>query len=278
MSVEEQFYLATPLLLLLGGACRVPLRCYRWILVALLFTLPVVRAAIYWNLTGDFASPVPHDLRMIHLERPFHTRADGLVMGLLLAHLEVVDQDRFKRGFLASGWTVLLSAGAFVVVCPMETLSFSGAALLFGACTWFLIAQRRRWLALLEARPFYVLSKLSYGMYLNHFYLLGVASFALSRVPGAESAPALHQAASTALFVLASAGMAVVTYCLVESPFLQLRDKLLSGRRTVPRQLFESVGPAGTGGGYGHVSDTEPATPARREASIGAGASLARVR
>lgn len=231
LSVEEQFYVATPVILLLGAACRVPLRWYRWGLLGLLGILPIVRLLVRWHLTGDLATPIPEELKMACFHKPFHVRADGLVMGLLLAHLEVVDGNRFKAGFLASGFPLLISIAVFLSCFHNLILADTGCALLFGSCTWFLIARRRTGLRVLESWVFYILSRLSFGMYLNHFYLLNsTADFTLHHVPGAGWASAFQQMAGTVLLILASAGVALVTFCLIEWPFLRLREWIFAGQ------------------------------------------------
>jgi peptidoglycan/LPS O-acetylase OafA/YrhL len=226
LCVEEQFYILVPLLLLLGAAGGVPVRYYRWVLLALLALLPAVRAVTCWRLAG-LGIPLDGEVRLNALVKPIHTHADGLVVGLLLAHLDVLGGDRFRRGFLASAWVVVIGLGVGLATYNSPVFVFSGCAIFFGACTWFLTARRRPGLGVLESRAFYTLSRLSFGMYLNHFYFHHtVARFALRHLPGADAAPAAHLLIAIALFVACSAGIAVVTYCLIERPFLRLRDRL----------------------------------------------------
>jgi peptidoglycan/LPS O-acetylase OafA/YrhL len=231
LCVEEQFYLIAPSVLLVGAAFAVTPRRYRVGLIALFSILPLVRAVVHLRLTGDLATHVEGALRLDHIFKPIHTHADGLVMGLLLAHLDVFGGDRLKRGLLASGWPVLFSALVFVPLFRSDLLNLTACALFFGSCTWYLVAQRRRWLSVLEWRGFYLLSRLSYGMYLNHFFLNHpMADFSMRCLPWASAAPALHQVLGTILFAASSAGVAVVTFCLIEWPFLQLREWLYANR------------------------------------------------
>ena len=198
--------------------------------------MPLVRALVVWRLTGDMAGSVEGDLKLDYLYRPFHTHADGLIMGLLLAHLQVFDGDRFKRGFPGSIFPVLISAGVFIVCFHSILVSFSGCALLFGSCTWFLVARRRPWLGVLESRARSMSFRVSpFGMYLNHFYLLEpAASFTFRYLPGAGWAPALQQILGTIFIAIASAALAALTFCLIEWPFLRLREWILSrGRRPI---------------------------------------------
>jgi len=103
---------------------------------------------------------------------------------------------------------------------------FSGAACFFGAAVWFLLARPQlsaRWLGL---RHFYVVSRLSYGMYLNHLLLLWLPMTLGLRLP-MGGFPGLHCILITVLLTLLSVAVSSVSYCLIESPFLRLRDRLL---------------------------------------------------
>jgi peptidoglycan/LPS O-acetylase OafA/YrhL len=234
LCVEEQFYILVPLLLLLGAAAGLPVRHFRWVLLVLLTLLPAVRAAtcLWYTNHGVLLEGV---ILINALVKPIHTHSDGLVVGLLLAHLDVLGGDRFKRGFLGTGWVVLIGLGMGLATYNSPVFVFFGCALFFGACAWFLIARRRPELRVLDSRVFYILSRLSFGMYLNHFYIHhSVARFTLRYVPGTESAPAAHLMVSIALFVACSAGIAAVTFCLIEWPFLRLRERLYGGHPTAP--------------------------------------------
>ncbi len=231
LSVEEQFYVVAPLVLLGGVLLRVPLQWFRWLLIALLGLLPLLRMLVHWRLTGDLVSPIADDLKMYYLQKPIHVRADCLVMGVLLAHLDVLDSGHLKRGLLASGWALLAGFVAFLLLFHSSVLADTGCALFFGACTWFFLARRRPRLRILESWGFYLFSRLSFGMYLNHFYLLsGTAAFTLNYVP-ASWTPAIQQIVGTLLLVGASAIVAVVTFCLIEWPFLRLREWIFAGEQ-----------------------------------------------
>ncbi|MHB1423512.1 MAG: acyltransferase family protein [Gemmataceae bacterium] len=231
LAVEEQFYIAAPLLLLGEAALRIPLPCYRWLLLALLGLLPLVRMLVHWRLTGDLTTPLSEDQITIYFQKPFHAHADGLVMGLLLAHLDVCDGSRFKQGLRGSCWPLLASAIVFVPFFHSLILADTGCALFFGSCTWFLLARRRSYLRILESWGFYLLSRLSYGMYLNHFFLLHFTAAATLRyIPGFGWTSAFQQMAGTMLLIGVSAGVALITFCLIEWPFLRLREWTFSGR------------------------------------------------
>jgi peptidoglycan/LPS O-acetylase OafA/YrhL len=132
---------------------------------------------------------------------------------------------RAKRASLAA----ILGGGCLLIVSYVfcrRILLFSGAACFFGAAVWFLLTRPQlsaRWLGL---RPFYIVSRLSYGMYLNHLLVLWLPMNLGLRLPMGHI-PGLHCTLITVLLTILSVGVSCVSYCLIESPFLRLRDRIL---------------------------------------------------
>lgn len=80
----------------------------------------------------------------------------------------------------------------------------------------------------MEARPFYVVSRLSYGMYLNHFVILRwiLPSVAVAlRLRLGQTVPAVGL--TFVVLVTLSLAISAVLYVTVEKPFLQVRDRVL---------------------------------------------------
>jgi peptidoglycan/LPS O-acetylase OafA/YrhL len=160
---------------------------------------------------------------------------------MLLSNLEIDGALRNRVWFLSSSFSVPLA----ILVCLIlqrlqsEVFDFTGLALVFGALTWFLLLNKRWWLSVLDSRFFYVISRLSYGMYLNHEYMHEWATRVMLRwIPLAKSLPALHETITIALFASLSAGVSLVTFCAIESPFLHLRDSLLAKQnKKVEREI-----------------------------------------
>ena len=240
LSTEEQFYLLAPLLLLLIRPLT-PARRYLP-LVAILALLPVIRLATYvaWR-NGGGELPPPE---MVLLS-PFHTHADGLLLGLVLAWLSVTIPTMTAPRTLSANLplTVTLAvAGVILRQIDKNAFAFTGLALLYGAMTLFILRDNGATTRWTSFRGFHVISRLSYGMYLNHFLIL-------SRLPGwFGDRPMLNAAGrslgyahafSTAQFaplvvgtIASSAVLAFVSFCLVERPFLLLRDSWLKTRET----------------------------------------------
>lgn len=224
LSTEEQFYILTPLILY-WTAGRHQLRTFRAWLWALLAFVPLMRAAIWIHHTGSFFAHDPALFQPIYYQ--FHTHCDGLIMGLILSNLWVSR----KKGALEARWkSSLLLLGGFVALVVLrqlqhEILIFSGLALFFGSLVWFGLTSGVR---IFQSRVFYWISRLSFGMYLNHPYLVEKAMAVSAHLTWLAGWPVLRQLCGMAALTLASAAISLVTFCLVEHPFLNLRARTLS--------------------------------------------------
>lgn len=224
---EEQFYLLAPLALLLIG--RRSMRGYRWGLTALLGLVLVVRALTFHAWTGHFLGK---DLRAFaHLYYSFHTHCDGLIVGLIIANLASAREQ--VTGLLARPGLLVLISGLLLgamMALRADILPFTGLAIFFASLVWWGVQSGTR---LFKQYFFYLISRLSFGMYLNHEYMqrwivngLGPV-FRDAHTPMTAEVPLVF-----VLLASASTGVAVVTFCLVEHPFLMLRTALL--RKAVP--------------------------------------------
>jgi peptidoglycan/LPS O-acetylase OafA/YrhL len=227
LCTEEQFYLVAPLaLLLIGWHSR---KSYRYGLLVLFGLEWVVRAATYYLHAGHHLF-VRDPAAFATIYYPFHTHCDGLIAGLFIANLagDPAAKRTVRRPWLfaLAGLVLLLAAKRL----QPETLDFTGLALFFGALVWW---GTQRTLRLFDSRLFYWFSRLSFGMYLLHPYLIpATLRFVL---------PHLHRLGmplSTMLcavvLAIAAALVSCVTFCLVEHPFLVLRTAVLRKREVVP--------------------------------------------
>jgi peptidoglycan/LPS O-acetylase OafA/YrhL len=226
LSTEEQFYLVVPLLLL--GAHRLfgP-RGLAWVPIVLLALMPVVRA-----VTLHGAGEAGFD----RIYGPIHTHCDGLLVGLFLAWASV------KRPASLSPehphpwrWPLVAIVGGFVLRGIDQALfSFSGLALIYGGLVALGLRAGPRVKQLAAWRGFHVLSRLSYGMYLNHFEVLPRLLPRLTRelVPLVGSGWVLA-AIAYLVAIVSSALVAAVTFILIEEPFLALRERWEARHRPV---------------------------------------------
>lgn len=236
LCTEEQFYIIAPLLLIIGSHFLLSASTYRKALIAILFLLPLVRLLIWRRVSGSIAA---HDsaLWMRYLYFPIHTHCDGLVMGLLIANLEASGQLKQGKRFLSSPWALVVAIGlcALLQRIHREAFDFTGLALVFGSATW--IALTRGWGTRIRSLHwiFYLFSRLSFGMYLNHEYVADwFGRLAVNHLHLAGRTAALRECVLFCLFFLLSAGIAVVTFCLIEYPFLRYRDVVLKRWKSVP--------------------------------------------
>jgi peptidoglycan/LPS O-acetylase OafA/YrhL len=119
-----------------------------------------------------------------------------------------------------------------------EVLGFTALALIFGAATLLGLGLERT-PKLLDWHGFYIVSRLSYGMYLNHFGLLERASALLLgwRVKGGEGGFWILYLVN----LIASMAIAFATFQLIEWPFLQIRARWLASKK---QPQMEAAAPA----------------------------------
>jgi peptidoglycan/LPS O-acetylase OafA/YrhL len=201
------------------------IRNWLWLLLAL---EPLTRAAIWIHHTGHFFHHDPALFSTIYY--PFHTHCDGLIMGLIISNLWVSKGKSGPRDAPRKWKLYLLVAAAAIAMVLLrdlqhEILSFTGLALFFGSLVWFGINTGSK---LFQSRVFYWISRLSFGMYLNHPYLISpVLKFLLPHIHLFSPSSVGTQLLGFMILTAVSAAVALVTFCLVEHPFLNARKLLL---------------------------------------------------
>jgi peptidoglycan/LPS O-acetylase OafA/YrhL len=124
-------------------------------------------------------------------------------------------------------WVLVTGAAALLIglnVLQKEIFNFSALAAFFGAVVWLGLHRRVR---VFDSRVFYWISRLSFGMYLNHEYMgPWIVVRILPRLPFANI-HLLSNVIGVGVLTVSSASVALVTFCLVEHPFLQLRKSVL---------------------------------------------------
>ena len=165
---------------------------------------------------------------------PFHLHNEGLTIGLLLA-LVSVSMPRLLGGSPSMRTRVLAVAGATSVVALMlraangTVFPFLSLALIYGSIMIALLAMAADRLRLLESRGFYRVSRLSYGMYLNHFAVLRWIAPSVARsvkAVGGQNPVTLFVTLSVVIAI--SLSFAMATFVLIEHPFLALRERVQS--------------------------------------------------
>lgn len=227
LCTEEQFYIVTPLLLCLFARNKElkSIRPWLWGLFAL---VPAIRAAIWFHHSGHFFYHDPDLFATMYYK--FHTHCDGLIIGLIISNLWI---SRNKPKSSAKKAALVVVGGGIIMILlrelQHEVFIFTGLAVFFGSLVWFGLTSGS---ALFRSRLFYWISRLSFGMYLNHAYLMGpTLTGILPHLRFFPQSSIQAQLLGTLILTCLSAVVAIVTFCLVEHPFLQLRMILLEPNR-----------------------------------------------
>jgi peptidoglycan/LPS O-acetylase OafA/YrhL len=235
LSTEEQFYIAVPLLLLFTPGIK---RLWKYFLIlgAVVISVWISRYYTCASLLADGAE-VCQPLRP--MVTPIHVHNEALIAGLAIALLAVIRPQYFERtagdGFSWRGFAVLVVsftlAGVLYVVD--DTLfAFTCLALIFGSTTLWLLWDRSVFSWPATWRIWYPISRLSYGMYLNHFFLLpGITAWVVREVLAMSGSTVVASYAGIVMGLLVSMALAVVTFVLIERPFLLVRAYWIAGRK-----------------------------------------------
>jgi peptidoglycan/LPS O-acetylase OafA/YrhL len=228
LAVEEQFYLAWPLVVLAAGRRRLAVAAGALVLAGPALRLAIVEAG--WPVGSAY--------------RVTPGRVDALAAGALLA---VAARSPAGRAALRRWWgpATLLGAAGFLALGlphgfdmharPLEIWSHSLLAIAFGGLLAGAVATEgtdhplRR---LLHAAPLALLGRLSYGLYVVHYLVHVGALGALRARPwgAALLATRLGYAAYAAAALAATLALAWTSFHLVERRFLGLKDRLAPRR------------------------------------------------
>lgn len=221
LQIEEQFYLLFPL-----AIQWMPLERLSRLLWSLVFLSPLLRVFFYlWNPNNPVTQ---YALLPCHME--------GLALGALIAV-------RFRSGpwkipaFRVGVLTAALLSSAFIgslLSTPLwvqqawsspfnrlagYSLSSWGSA---GLVLWLIQMRGSRYTRLLRAAPIRYVAKISYGLYLLH--QLALRGVRWTGRFGHRLDP--HGFPQVVLLVVMSLAMASLSWYLLESPLLRLKDRL----------------------------------------------------
>lgn len=237
LSTEEQFYLLLPTAVALGA--RV-LGVRGWT-VALPILLGMVEVARLVTANALVARGLDAQAVKLAMYEPGHLRCEGLLVGAFIALIHVrfpgvLAPVRTARGVLGAvgvGAAGVVVAGALRTVSPV-VLPYLGLASVYGGLAVMLLLLREaafiRHIGL-NSKALYRVSRLSYGVYLNHFFvikwMLAVGTpFVFASVGNNHAGFLLSLGMGIAL----SVAVACLTFVLIEHPFLALRSAVLSSR------------------------------------------------
>jgi peptidoglycan/LPS O-acetylase OafA/YrhL len=226
LSTEEQFYIAAPVLLFLF---RFVQRRYL-VLVPVLWmaVLPLLRYSALAHAPGVPVSDVIYS--------PIHLHSDGLAAGLILSWLSVFCPKWWSSGKSAI-WLpcLVIATGLALRFLGKDVFSYSALALIYGGTALFGLrvhAANR----LASWRGLFVISRLSYGTYLNHLVLIEALPAAwVQHIGSAYGTSTVAFLAAFLTVCAVSLSIAFVTFALIERPGLQWRERLLEAPRPKAR-------------------------------------------
>jgi peptidoglycan/LPS O-acetylase OafA/YrhL len=209
LSIEEQFYLVWPAVLIVFLGLRHRARTVTAVLIAVIVIIAVNRGLLW------------HPAAWQELLNRTDTQADGLFVGALLAALWVRRRTP-SRGLVLTGW---IAFG--VIALSVELVRGDRSFYFYGGSTLFAVAVAALILATLETNwpvnrllrlaPLRAIGRVSYGLYLWHYPIFWV----VARYGAAWPVPV------PAIVGFTAAGTAtVLSWVLVEQPALRWKRRL----------------------------------------------------
>jgi peptidoglycan/LPS O-acetylase OafA/YrhL len=230
LCVEEHFYLAFPLVVMVLARIRSPNLVAFVFGVILLFGIGV-RAAIWTTWRPDQMSAA--DALATYLGRiyfPTYCRLDGITLGVALAALKSFRPETWQRLMTNPKW-LLGGSGVFLIASVLvfwtrytfvcSTIGFTMISISFALLTAGVLSDR----SMVERYTIpgtHLVAKLSYGIYLTHSLAIDCAA----RIVSLQSPAGV---VVTGTLVLVFTG---TLYWLVERPCLLLRDRLFRRDRS----------------------------------------------
>lgn len=235
LSTEEQFYILMPSLLLLFRRF-VPQRWWLACVLALLATVPLVRALTYESLIAQGLAPAQASARMYS---PLHLHCEPLLSGLIVAWISIRRPDWLRpRGDGRPAARVMLAAfgvaatGIALRTLNREAFAYVALGFVYGSSLCVALADRSILTAALRWRGWYLIARLSFGMYLNHLILREPTDTIIKLVTQALPTSSVTAfLAGMVLTIAGSAGMAAVAFVMIEQPGLALRDRWMGHHR-----------------------------------------------
>ena len=243
LSAEEQFYLLTPFLFFVLRR-----RGTRWILGALCMFLAFVLLSRWVTSNTLLAQGLDAATIKEKMYLPFHLHSEALFAGLILAYLNAharwvfgtTDGRGFARRVAAAGIGLLL-LGLTLRQLNGFVFNFFSVALIYVSLVAWLLVDRSVVSAPFRLRIFYPLSRLSFGMYLNHFVVPGTAAFFIASARQVTSSESLVFLFGLLGSIMQSVFIAAVTFVLIERPGLLARARFLTWykSRAIPKGVAQ---------------------------------------
>jgi len=233
LSVEEQFYVFWPLLILL-----VPEKWLKKLFIAIIGLAPIFRIIFFFIYRSGVFRILGHPVSTALFPMPF-SYVDAFAFGayisrysiprakqqffFLLGALPVIG---FASQYFATGGIGSLSAFGFPLLMPSAYQFIWGYTLLgyFFMIVIHLVVKYQIFIRLLDTAPMRYLGKISYGLYVYHFPIIWFSG----RIRDFGLSETLAKPVTAILAFLVTLMIASISYHLIEKPILNLKDRFFA--------------------------------------------------
>ena len=233
LSVEEQFYIFWPLLILL-----IPERALKKLFLSFIVLGPIFRIALFFihrsgafRFLGDPAAVFIYPLPFSHIDafafgayisRYSIPKAKGQFF-FLLAALPIIG---YASNTLATGTMGAVSTFGFPLLLGNAYQFIWGYSLLnyFFAVTVYAVARENLFVRFLDGKVMQYLGKISYGLYVYHFQVVWFSG----RIRDFGFPEPISKVLTALIAFLATVLIASASYYWLERPLLNLKDRFFS--------------------------------------------------
>jgi len=218
LAIEEQFYIVWPLIVRLTSA-----KSLKRICIAIIVSANVFRGLLAFTHAGWIPT---------YVSTP--TRMDSLAVGAMVAIWRIdSDRARLRRLFLPlMGATFILSVVEFQTYGATNVFGYSILAFAFAALLELALDPSTRSSALLNNRALRFFGKYSYALYLVHPAILRATAGSLRwyghTQPFGGQETVLMQIVFICFSIAGSIAAALISWHMLEKPFLRLKDRFSS--------------------------------------------------
>jgi peptidoglycan/LPS O-acetylase OafA/YrhL len=241
LSVEEQFYIIWPFLIL-----RVPDRYLKRLFLGVIFLGPIFRLSFYFVHASGVISFLAKDPAQAIYPLPF-SHMDAFALGAYISRFSIPQAKKqilimlvlipvtgFTAQYLATGEIGAISAFGYPLLLSNSFQYIWGYTLVnyFFALLIYGVAREGWFVRFLEIRPARYLGKISYGLYVYHFPIIW---FVAQTTESYFKDPYLKPLNALIAFVT-TVVIASLSYYLMERPILNLKDRFFAVRKPKKRE------------------------------------------
>lgn len=237
LSVEEQFYIFWPLLILL-----VPEKALKKLFISFIVLGPLFRLTFFLIYQSGVFRFLANPVSWFIYPLPF-SHIDAFAFGALISRysipkaklqffvlLGVLPVIGFATQYLATGSVGKISAFGFPIFLDNGYQFIWGYSLLnyFFTITLYAVAREGLFVRFLDRKPMQYLGKISYGLYVYHFPIVWFAG----RVRDFGMPDPVARALTALIAFVATLLVASASYRWMERPILNLKDRFFSVKKT----------------------------------------------